>query len=104
MDSGTVYVRPNSVATVAPASESTGKVRLCCCTVKSFWRGSCGETATSSPPRSRMAGYNCCHVSNSVIQYGHHRPRKKLITTGPTASRSDERTVLPVNASGSENL
>ena len=37
---------PNRSASSAPASERIGNGSPCCYSVKSFWRGVCGEIAT----------------------------------------------------------
>src|SRR5262249_3033760 len=51
--------------------------------------------ATSDTPRSRISGRTACRASSSIMQYGHQWPRKKLITSGPPASRSAELMICP---------
>src|SRR5262252_5361352 len=51
--------------------------------------------ATSDAPRSRIWGRTACRASSSIMQYGHQGPRKKLITSGPGASRSAELMICP---------
>src|SRR5499427_7614121 len=51
--------------------------------------------ATSDAPRSRIWGRTACRASSSIMQYGHQGPRKKLITSGPPASRSAELMICP---------
>src|SRR5215467_8325513 len=51
--------------------------------------------ATSDAPSSRIWGRTACRASSSIMQYGHQWPRKKLITSGPPASRSAELMISP---------
>src|SRR5262250_1155643 len=51
--------------------------------------------ATSDAPSSRIWGRTACRASSSITQYGHQWPRKKLITSGPGASRSAELMICP---------
>src|SRR5215467_3752727 len=51
--------------------------------------------ATSDAPSSRNSGRTACRASSSIMQYGHQWPRKKLITSGPPASKSAELTICP---------
>src|SRR5215468_1169518 len=51
--------------------------------------------ATSDAPSSRIWGRTACRASSSITQYGHQWPRKKLITSGPPASRSAEVMICP---------